>query len=87
MEAGAASAVLALSEQAGVPLAETQKKLTPFQRMVLLKEMERQQEEARNQNNTTSSPSGGLNPSGMSGGGRISGETVKYVNEGVNNDG
>lgn len=85
---GGASSIVAIADTGGVPLAETQKDLTPLQRMVLIKEAERQAEEAQSgghgsgrggshvQNSLAGSPSGG---------GGISGDTVTYVNEGVNN--
>lgn len=76
MEAGAASGILALSSEAGIPLAPTQADLTPFQRMVLVKELARQHEEADDGHgqapgavNTMKAPHGG---------GR--GETVTYTN-------
>lgn len=87
MEAGGASSLVAISDQAGVPLAETQKELTPFQRMVLEFEMMRQQEEIENEHQTPSAGSAGprTNPAAMSGGGTISGDTITYVNEGNEN--
>lgn len=84
MEGGGASQVLALSEYADIPLAKTQADLTPLQRMVILKEVERQQEEADNKN-----PHGGgskpmMNSHPAAGGvGGMTGETVEYVNEGA----
>lgn len=41
---GAANSVLALWDEAGIPLAETQKDLTPFQRMVLMEEIQEKRE-------------------------------------------
>ncbi|QRV15022.1 hypothetical protein JMJ58_19260 [Haloterrigena salifodinae] len=80
MEAGAASGVLALSSEAGIPLAPTQADLTPFQRMVLLKEIERQHEEANEQDGAGQVDTGPVNQmKAPRGGGR--GETVVYTNE------
>lgn len=59
---------------------ETQDDLTPFQRMVLLDEMEAQQESAKNpgagggRRNSLAQPGGG---------GKAQGETVTYINEGA----
>jgi hypothetical protein len=86
---GGASSIAAIADIGGVPLAETQKDLTPLQRMVLIKESERQAEESQNGRGSGRAGGGGHvqnslagGPSG--GGGGISGETVTYVNEGVN---
>ncbi|OYR54912.1 hypothetical protein DJ70_12850 [Halorubrum halodurans] len=76
MEAGEASKVVALLD-AGVPLVESQKDLTPFQRMVLLKELERQ--EQASQSGQTQRP-GQVNQLRQPRGG--GGETVTYVNDG-----
>lgn len=76
LEEGLGSEVLALSDRAGVPLAETQKEMTPLQRMVILKELERQQDESQ---------SGGM-PAKNShpGAGRsVQGNTTTYVNDGA----
>lgn len=85
MEAGAGSAVLALSETAHIPLATTQADLTPFQRMVLTMEMKRQAEAARSQQHGHAHGAGSLPGAGRvnslaapRGGG--TGETVTYVN-------
>ena len=64
--------------EAGVPLVESQKDLTPFQRMFLLKELERREREAQSGN--TSSP-GQVNQLRQPRGG--GGETVTYVNDGT----
>lgn len=82
---GGASAILAISEQANIPLAETQKDLTPLQRMVLQKEMERQQEErdSGGQASSTHQPMNSASPNVTPNGNTISGETVEYVNEGA----
>lgn len=79
MEEGAASNVVALADFAGVPLVAEQKDLTPLQRMVLLKEGERQMEEAEKD----SHGGGGQIPNSHHhpGGGAMSGETVTYVNQ------
>lgn len=78
VEAGAASGVLALTE-AGIPLAPTQADLTPFQRMVLLKEMERQHDEAESDGGGVPAGAGPVNSmKAPHGGGR--GETVTYTN-------
>lgn len=83
MEAGAASELLVLSDQAGIRLAPEQRLLTPFQRMVLLLEMQRQQEEADNQNNLGSRTPNSAHQSGGGSMGNIGGETVTYTNESV----
>lgn len=71
--------MLALSSEAGIPLAPTQADLTPFQRMVLIKELERQQEEADQQDQAGSMPGRANRMHQPHGGGQ--GETVTYVNE------
>lgn len=76
VEAGEASKIVALME-AGVPLVESQKDLTPFQRMILLKELERQEEAS--QSGQAHSP-GQVNQLRQPRGG--GGETVTYVNDG-----
>lgn len=76
VEAGGASNVVALLD-AGIPLVESQQELTPFQRMFLLKELERQEEAS--QSGQTSSP-GQVNQLRQPRGG--GGETVTYVNDG-----
>lgn len=81
MEAGAASTVLAIAEHGGVPLAETQKDLTPLQRMVILKEAQRQQEEAEQQRNNQT-PGSGIKNNAVGAGNAVQGDTVTYVNEG-----
>lgn len=89
MEGGAASGVLALSEYAGVPLAETQKDLTPLQRMVVQKEAQRQYEEAQDgqDGHTSHGGHGGdmmnSHPKAGGAGNKMTGETVEYVNEGT----
>jgi hypothetical protein len=86
VEAGGASALLAVNEKAGVPLAQEQKELTPFQRIVIVKAAQKEQEEIEKQRSgssgtrTSSTPS--ANPAGMPGGGTKTGQTVRYVNEG-----
>lgn len=81
VEAGAASNIVALLD-AGVPLVESQKDLTPFQRMVLLKELERQKAESQQQQSGSSGQSspGQVNQLRQPRGG--SGETVTYTNDG-----
>lgn len=86
MEEGGASAILAIADNAGVPLAETQKELTPFQRIVVQKAAVKQQEMAK-EKHSGQSPSSGqtLNSKHQppaTGNGAFQGETVKYVNEG-----
>lgn len=82
MEAGAASGVVALSKEAGIPLVQTQADLTPFQRMVLLQELERQHDEA---NAESGGPPGAVNTAkAPNGGGR--GETVTYTNTHADDD-
>lgn len=76
MEHGEASNIVALLD-AGVPLVESQKDLTPFQRMVLLKELERQEREA--QSGQQGASPGHANKLHQPGGGR--GETVTYTND------
>lgn len=85
MEAGEASKIVELSK-AGVPLAETQADLTPFQRMVMLQEIERQNqkekeqaEQAQNGGHSRSGGAGQVNSLRQPNGGQ--GETVTYVNE------
>ena len=77
VEAGGASEIIALLD-AGVPLVETQKDLTPFQRTVLLKELQRQQED---QPNSSGSAPGQVNQLRQPRGGG-GGETVTYTNDG-----
>lgn len=81
MEAGGASEVLALLK-AGIPLVESQADLTPFQRMILLQEIERQEQLKAEAMEGKGAPGGpGVNSMRQPrGGGR--GETVTYVNEG-----
>lgn len=92
MEGGGASSILAIADYANVPLAETQKDLTPLQRMVIEKEAKRQQDEAQgNHGGHGSAGRGGkMNPKAArkTGGGSqgIQGETVTYVNEGMSDD-
>jgi len=74
---GGANEILALVEYGGVPLAETQQELTPFQRGILLKGAKKAQEEAE-----SGSPGGPMN-SAPGAGQSVQGETVKYVNEGT----
>lgn len=89
MADGAASQVLAISDKGGVPLAQEQKELTPLQRMVITKELQRQSEEIEEKQQgagghhsaggqTLNSKAPGTparNPGGMQG------ETVEFVNE------
>lgn len=81
VEAGEASKVVALLD-AGVPLVDSQKDLTPFQRMVLLKELERQEAERPSQpgQGQPSAP-GQVNQLRQPRGG--GGETVTYTNDGA----
>lgn len=78
VEAGEASKVVALMD-AGVPLVESQKDLTPYQRMVLLKELERQEAQRPSQPGGAASP-GQMNQLRQPRGG--GGETVTYTNDG-----
>lgn len=82
VESGAAASVLAVSDYGGVPLAQEQKELTPLQRLVILKEAERQQEEAereaQQQQGQTAIPNSAASGSPM---GNASGETIEFVNE------
>lgn len=87
MADGGASRILAIAKEGNVPLAETQKELTPLQRMVMEMGLEKMQEEAEAQSGTTAGS--GVNPtqnslSGASGNSTMSGDTITYVNEGVN---
>lgn len=87
MADGAASQILAISDKAGIPLAQEQKQMTPLQRMVITKEVQRQSEEAEqarngrgaagsNQTLNSKAPgTPGRSPGGMEG------ETVEFVNE------
>jgi hypothetical protein len=75
-----------LYEYAGVPLAQLQKQLTPLQRMVIVKEVKRQKEEAENnthQSGPTMNSAAGAGGVPASGGGGMSGQTIEYVNEGA----
>lgn len=91
VEEGAASSVLAIADYADIPLAETQKELTPLQRMVITLEAQRQHEEA--QEAGPQSAGGGhtnagtnqqiMNSRAQPGGGTISGNTTTYINEGA----
>lgn len=65
---------------AGIPLAESQGDLTPFQRMVLMLEMKRQQEDAKDGNHGSGGYNGVQN-SHPGAGQKMQGETVKYVND------
>ena len=77
-EVGGASNVLAISKEAGIPLAQSQGNLTPFQRMVLTEELSDQQEDAQ----SGSSPGAGqVNPQRRPGGGGR-GDTITYTNDG-----
>lgn len=76
MEAGAASELLALADYGGVELAPEQRLLTPFQRMVVLLEAQRQQEEME-ADLGNQVPNSAHQP----GGGSMKGDTVTYVNE------
>jgi hypothetical protein len=57
--------------------------MTPFQRMVVIMEAERQHEEAEKQ---SGSQQGGrrMNSHAHAGGKTVSGDTTTYINEGVN---
>jgi len=81
VEAGAASAVVAISKEAGIPLAPSQADLTPFQRMVLIKELERQHEEAQDNGAGAGSSPSPVNQMRSPGGGG-NGETTVYTNDG-----
>lgn len=79
MERGGASKIVALLD-AGVPLVESQKDLTPFQRMFLLKELQRQSEEAQQAGGGGNAAPGQVNQLRQPRGG--GGETVTYINDG-----
>lgn len=72
-----------MQEYAGVPLAAEQKRLTPLQRMVIGKEAMRQKEKAEEDSKGPGRGGGPTMNSAQTGGGRMSGETVEYVNEGA----
>lgn len=78
VEGGGASSVLAIADYANTPLAPTQKELTPLQRMVVIKEAERQHDEAQGSGAST----GGQRNPRAGGGMSKQGETVTYVNNG-----
>lgn len=89
MEEGGASSVLAIADYADVGLAETQKDLTPLQRMVITLEAKRQHEEAQEEGQANQQPAASGSPQVMNsraqpGGGTKSGETITYVNESAN---
>jgi hypothetical protein len=92
VEAGGASSVLAIADSAGVPLEQTQKELTPLQRMVITLGAEKMQEEAQNEQGSGPRTGGNaqvgnsLAGGAGSGAGSIQGETVEYVNEGVRDE-
>jgi hypothetical protein len=85
VEQGAASQIVGIANQAGVPLADTQKELTPFQRLVIVKELERQHEESQSNQRGGGRPGPIKNSKASSRGGggmgSMQGETIKYVNE------
>jgi hypothetical protein len=97
VEQGGASQILAIADQAGIPLVSEQAELTPFQRIFILKEVQRQQEKAEqggghgghghgaggNQRLNSKAPG---TPS-HGGGNTIQGETVEIINEGAKDDG
>lgn len=85
MADGAASAIIAISNQCSIPLAETQKELTPLQRMVLQKELKREQEESQSGRGGApgATTSGGTRLNSAAQGNTVSGETIEYVNEGT----
>lgn len=76
MEAGAASEIIALSKRGGISLAPEQRLLTPFQRMVVVLEAKRQNEEMEKEMDDQQ-----LNSARQPRGGSMGGETVTYVNE------
>lgn len=78
VEHGGASKIIALLD-AGIPLVESQKDLTPFQRTVILKELQRQQEETQSQKQQNQSPGRSNKLYNSQGKGS---ETVTYVNDG-----
>lgn len=92
-ELGAAQTVLAISKEAGVPLAGSQRELTPLQRMVLVYALEEQQEEMEEAQQGGRGSAGGMTQNSMAPGARspasgtMSGDTVTYVNEGARDDG
>lgn len=72
VEQGFGNRITAIGSDAGIPLAETQGKLTPIQRIVITKTLEKQQDEAESQ---SQEPRRNPRSSG-------SGNSVTYVNEG-----
>lgn len=91
MAAGGASTVLAIASDARVPLAQTQKELTPLQRMVLQKAIKEKNE--RIENETGGGGAGGTqmrrnqHPAAGGAGGSMTGETIRYVNESAKDGG
>lgn len=82
MSTGAASGLIAVSDDAGIPLAETQKELTPLQRLVIQKELKRRQEEMEEER-SGGGGHGQIQNSHPQAGQQIQGETIEYVNEGA----
>lgn len=81
MEAGGGSTVLAIAEKGGVPLAETQRDMTPLQRQVLTLALKERQEKIEEEAPNNAGNSGGVGTRNARSGGKMSGETVQYVNE------
>jgi hypothetical protein len=92
VELGGASEIVSLLD-AGVPLVESQAELTPFQRICILKELERREEQKQAQMNGHGSAGAGAGASHgavnrlrqPNAGGGMGGETITYVNEGTEN--
>jgi len=90
VEAGGASQILAIADQGGVPLVQEQRFLTPFQRMVITLGIEKAQEEGGRKGG--SARNGGMTKNSMARSrgspmDRATGETVQYVNKGIDDGG
>ena len=84
MEGGGASQILAIAEQAGIPLVQEQRFLTPLQRMVVTMGLEKEQEEANSGHGSGTTGGSGLTKNSMARSrGTATGETVQYVNKGI----
>lgn len=77
VDSGAASSLLAVAEYGNVPLAPSQRELTPLQRLVIQLEAKRQHDEA------SSGDTPPVQNSMAKPGATMQGETIEYVNEGM----
>ena len=82
MEEGHSKQIVALSDKAGIPLAEKQEDLTPLQRHVITLTLKEEQEEVERRTNNAGGGgrSRAPNPARKPRGGG-SGQTTTYVNE------